>query len=126
MADVVVEVQHGDEEGEYDLYLTGTGENPAWYSHLCVRVSTDKIDCYVDDVHTSEQHRRQGFAETLMRYLDEWEVTASIDKTLIVYETNTEALAMYDKLGYERIIRMPNYTGMRENVWVMRKAGASQ
>jgi [ribosomal protein S18]-alanine N-acetyltransferase len=86
------------------------------------------ISRYVDAWHVMNvavavEHRRRGIATTLLERL--FELTAGRDHrgyTLEVRVSNTEAIALYERLGFKpRGVRRGYYTDNREDALIMWK-----
>lgn len=68
------------------------------------------------------QHRRQGIARTLMGLLTEW--ASARDASAMILEVkieNTEAIDLYQSLGYEKLNVRRDYFGSGQDALVMRK-----
>ena len=82
---------------------------------------------HVMNVAVAADHRRRGIAKTLLERL--FEVTASDPRsgyTLEVRVSNTQAIRLYEHLGFEaRGIRRGYYTDNREDALIMWREPAS-
>lgn len=86
---------------------------------MLVAISED--GAYVDDVSVSEGYRRRGYAKLLFNFLDVWAYTSEHDITLMVAESNLPAVNLYESLGFETLVVIPNFQGHCKNMLVMRK-----
>ncbi len=80
-------------------------------------------ECSVTNVCTSQNARRQGIGEALMRYLEaECKGRGAARIFLEVRESNAGAISLYEKLGYSRLgIRRGFYSKPREDAFVYGK-----
>ncbi len=78
-------------------------------------------ECYIDKVAVHPDFRRQGIARELVRYLIDEAVKQSGEfVTLEVRESNTPAIALYQKLGFEPVGTRKNfYSCPKENALLM-------
>ena len=76
-------------------------------------------ECTVTDVCTAEHARRQGIGEALLKQLEaECRARGAAHIFLEVRESNTAAIRLYERLGYERLgVRAGAYSKPRENAY---------
>lgn len=80
------------------------------------------LDLHVLKVATLPSYRRTGLARKLMILAEEHaQASAGESVTLEVRESNVEAIALYQTLGYTRTGRRPGYYGDGEDALVMAK-----
>ena len=76
----------------------------------------------ITSVAVSPEHRRKGFAQSLIGEFERLLPDDTESIFLEVRESNTGAIALYEKCGFERIsVRKNFYTQPRENAVVMAK-----
>ncbi len=66
------------------------------------------------------EHRRHGHGEALLRQAIQWLWTRPIDRVLLqVAVDNRGAQALYERLGFERLERLPAYYVSGEDAFLM-------
>lgn len=72
-----------------------------WVGNAVDQVKGDR-HTYIFLLYVQPEHRRRGIGKALMRYLENW-ARAKGDRQigLQVFQTNTPALDLYHKLGYQ-------------------------
>lgn len=80
-------------------------------------------ECYIDRVFCAPEARRQGVAQSLMEQLDTWaRAHGASFITLEVRQSNTPAVALYRKFGFDPVGTRKNfYTLPQEDALLMTK-----
>jgi len=89
--------------------------------YVCGRQAADECEIY--KLAVDEKHRRQGIAEKLLRHIEDSARTGKLTAIYLeVAESNTAALSLYTKLGYERCgLRKGYYAATGEAAVCMRR-----
>ena len=106
-----------EKENGYVLYILAENRVAALLSGYYAAGEAD-----ITSVAAAPEHRRRGLAKALLRRFEELlpEDTESI--FLEVRESNSAAIALYEKCGYVKLaIRKSFYSQPRENAVVMQK-----
>jgi ribosomal protein S18 acetylase RimI-like enzyme len=87
----------------YQLPITDSPKKVAclWVGNAVDQVKGDR-HTYIFLLYVKPEHRRRGIGKSLMRYLENW-ARAKGDRQigLQVFQSNTPALDLYHKLGYQ-------------------------
>lgn len=104
------------DHNEHQLTLrTGTTELAR------VTVRTSDTEAYIEDLNTTPRYRRKGYATELLAALTQWELTRNCDQTLMVLESNEEAIRLYRRAGFIAVERVPHMTALDEHMLIMRR-----
>lgn len=77
-------------------------------------------EAHLDLLAVKPKYRRAGLGRRLIQWLEKSAVVAGISVIYLeVRESNKEAQAFYEKLGYCRVTRLPGYYGGRESAICM-------
>jgi [ribosomal protein S18]-alanine N-acetyltransferase len=71
---------------------------------------------YIASLAVAPTHRRQGIAQALMATAE-----SHCPPDVHVRTDNTEALALYHKLGFKQARRLPNYYGDGEDALLLKR-----
>jgi ribosomal-protein-alanine N-acetyltransferase len=104
-------------ENGYVLYI---GENGGVAALLSAYSAVGEGD--ITSVAVAPEHRRKGLALALIAELERLLPADTESIFLEVRESNSAAIALYEKCGFERLsVRKNFYSAPRENAVVMRK-----
>jgi len=84
-------------------------------------------ELHINTLAVAPAARRQGFATALLRFvMAEAELAGAFKATLEVRESNTAALALYQRLGFRISAKRPGYyTNPREDALILWREGGS-
>ncbi len=91
------------------------------HGFLAAMVNVDSADLL--DIGVLPEHRRSGEAKALIEYMQKECKNSGVDKIFLeVRTTNTAAISLYEKCGFEKIsVRKDYYTAPKCDGIVMRK-----
>ena len=106
-------------KSEGSLFLAAEDENGTICGFITASRVLDEVSIY--NVAVTASHRRKGIAQMLMEHL--WKISeGAAFITLEVRESNTPAIKLYEKLGYENVgMRKNFYSNPTENAVLMTK-----
>ena len=103
-------------------FLVATNEQDQIVGYAGVLVVAPGVEADVLTVAVLPEYARQGIATHFMVELEKWsQEKHALAMMLEVGTENTNAIALYEKLGYQTIATRKNYYGQGLDAFVMRK-----
>ena len=103
-------------------FLVATNNADEIVGYAAVLVVAPGVEADVLTVAVLPDYTRQGIATHFMNELEKWSQSKqALAMMLEVGVENTNAIALYEKLGYQTIATRKNYYGQGLDAFVMRK-----
>ena len=103
-------------------FLVATNDADQIVGYAAVLVVAPGVEADVLTVAVLPEYARQGIATHFMNELEKWSQSKqALAMMLEVGVENTNAIALYEKLGYQTIATRKNYYGQGLDAFVMRK-----
>ena len=103
-------------------FMVATNEQDQIVGYAAVLVVAPGVEADVLTVAVLPEYARQGIATHFMGELEKWsKEKQALAMMLEVSVENSGAIALYEKLGYQRIATRKNYYGHGLDALVMRK-----
>ena len=103
-------------------FMVATNDQDQIVGYAAVLVVAPGVEADVLTVAVLPEYARQGIATHFMNELEKWsEGKQALAMMLEVGVENTNAIALYEKLGYQTIATRKNYYGQGLDAFVMRK-----
>ena len=103
-------------------FLVATNDADEIVGYAAVLVVAPGVEADVLTVAVLPDYTRQGIATHFMNELEKWSQSKqALAMMLEVGVENTNAIALYEKLGYQTIATRKNYYGQGLDAFVMRK-----
>ena len=100
------------EDANTALFVADPGEQLAGFVHVYVRdtepipIRVQRRYAVIDDVGVRPEFQHRGIGRALMNKALDWALSRGAESVeLSVYEFNHEAMAFYDKLGFQTLSR---------------------
>lgn len=104
------------------FFMVATNEQDQIVGYAAVLVVAPGVEADVLTVAVLPEYARQGIATHFMGELEKWsKEKQALAMMLEVSVENSGAIALYEKLGYQRIATRKNYYGHGLDALVMRK-----
>ena len=104
------------------FFMVATNDEDQIVGYAAVLVVAPGVEADVLTVAVLPQYARQGIATEFMVELEKWSLEKQASAMMLeVGVSNTAAIALYEKLGYQRIATRKNYYGHGLDALVMRK-----
>ena len=103
-------------------FMVATNDKDQTVGYAAVLVVAPGVEADVLTVAVLPEYARQGIATHFMGELEKWsQEKQALAMMLEVGTENTNAIALYEKLGYQTIATRKNYYGQGLDAFVMRK-----
>ena len=103
-------------------FMVATNDQDQIVGYAAVLVVAPGVEADVLTVAVLPEYARQGIATHFMGELEKWsQEKQALAMMLEVGTENTNAIALYEKLGYQTIATRKNYYGQGLDAFVMRK-----
>ena len=103
-------------------FMVATNDQDQIVGYAAVLVVAPGVEADVLTVAVLPEYARQGIATHFMGELEKWsQEKQALAMMLEVGTENTRAIALYEKLGYQKIATRKNYYGQGLDAFVMRK-----
>jgi ribosomal-protein-alanine N-acetyltransferase len=103
-------------------FMVATNDQDQIVGYAAVLVVAPGVEADVLTVAVLPEYARQGIATHFMGELETWsQAKQALAMMLEVGTENTNAIALYEKLGYQAIATRKNYYGQGLDAFVMRK-----
>ena len=104
------------------FFMVATDEQDQIVGYAAVLVVAPGVEADVLTVAVLPDHARKGIATHFMHELEKWSLDKKASAMMLeVGVTNTAAIALYEKLGYQTIATRKGYYGAGLDAFVMRK-----
>lgn len=104
------------------FFLVATNEQDQIVGYAAVLVVAPGVEADVLTVAVLPEYARKGIATHFMNELETWSLEKKASAMMLeVGVTNTAAIALYEKLGYQTIATRKGYYGAGLDAFVMRK-----
>jgi ribosomal-protein-alanine N-acetyltransferase len=103
-------------------FLVATNDEDKIIGYAAVLVVAPGVEADVLTVAVLPDFTRQGIASQFMKELEKWSISKQAPAMMLeVGVNNASAIALYEKLGYQKISTRKNYYGQGLDALVMRK-----
>jgi len=103
-------------------FLVATNDADQIIGYAAVLVVAPGVEADVLTVAVLPEYARQGIATHFMAELEKWALSKKAPAMMLeVGVENTGAIALYEKLGYQKISTRADYYGPNLDAFVMRK-----
>ena len=104
------------------FFMVATNEQDQIVGYAAVLVVAPGVEADVLTVAVLPEYARKGIATNFMHELEKWSLEKKSSAMMLeVGVTNTAAIALYEKLGYQTIATRKGYYGAGLDAFVMRK-----
>jgi ribosomal-protein-alanine N-acetyltransferase len=104
------------------FFMVATNEQDQIVGYAAVLVVAPGVEADVLTVAVLPEYSRKGIATHFMNELETWSLEKKATAMMLeVGVTNTAAIALYEKLGYQTIATRKGYYGAGLDAFVMRK-----
>ena len=104
------------------FFMVATNEQDQIIGYAAVLVVAPGVEADVLTVAVLPEFARKGIATHFMHELEKWSLEKKASAMMLeVGVTNTAAIALYEKLGYQTIATRKGYYGAGLDAFVMRK-----
>jgi ribosomal-protein-alanine N-acetyltransferase len=104
------------------FFMVATNEQDQIVGYAAVLVVAPGVEADVLTVAVLPDYARKGIATHFMNELEKWSLEKKASAMMLeVGVTNTAAIALYEKLGYQTIATRKGYYGAGLDAFVMRK-----
>ncbi len=104
------------------FFMVATDEQDQIVGYAAVLVVAPGVEADVLTVAVLPEYARKGIATHFMNELEKWSLEKKASAMMLeVGVTNTSAIALYEKLGYQTIATRKGYYGAGLDAFVMRK-----